>query len=166
MCKPSANYACAVPLIDGGWAISSRATSGRPHTIESLTRASYSSRWHAGVDTRALRCDFIPRYTEQADPVEVSRAVYLVFAPYLSNAVLLRNSPFSEALSRSVSLFCCLVAWPDRRTCACAPRFKSSRDRTRTETNCSAPRAVVQSAKQFALAESVSCVQWLCKCRC
>ena len=44
--------------------------------------------------------------------------------------------------------------------CACAPRFKSSsfpkETETRTETNCSAPRAVVQSAKQFALAKSVA----------
>ena len=55
---PSANCACAM---------------AGPLCADSLTRASYSSGKHAGVDTRSLlRLLEPPRYAEQAHLVEVS----------------------------------------------------------------------------------------------
>ena len=47
---------------------------------ENLTRASYGSRYHAGVDTRpSLWLVVPPRYTEQADQVEVEPASMHVY---------------------------------------------------------------------------------------
>ena len=70
-CKPLANCVCTVPLIDGLFRLlvcGLHASSSR-----SLTRASYSSILHPGVDTRHLLWLLVPsRYTEQVDPLKVS----------------------------------------------------------------------------------------------
>ena len=116
----SPKCACTIPL---GWAIYSWSPAS---SSRSLTRASYSSTYHAGVDTRPSLWLLVPsRYTDEADLHEVSplKLAYWLFRscfmPYLSNAAVSEKNPHIFRPLSDAELVVLFVEWLMACTARC-----------------------------------------------